>query len=298
MLPGQTNAQYRPEPHRRPRTQGDRLQSHLQQSAAAAAEAAAAEAATAAEAAAEAAGAEAAEAAEAAAEAAAAAAAEGNGARDSGSRSRSRSWSRPRSPAASRRAASATPQVGGHGSGNGSGSGSGSGTLKRGASAARVTSSSSAAAAATGGSRGGSSPTGSWDEAAADASFRDAMRRKGLSVVDVEPDGNCLFRSVSHQIYGDAERHYTVRKSCVEHMSKHKSRFGVFVAEDFVDYLFRIRQPGVWGDDLEIRWAGQAVLFVGVGVGVRWWWCYSRSFFSGRSRRLLRSFLVLRNMFL
>lgn len=53
------------------------------------------------------------------------------------------------------------------------------------------------------------SPTMSQDsEGSADSQFRDAMRRKGLSVVDVEPDGNCLFRSVSHQIFGDAERHY------------------------------------------------------------------------------------------
>lgn len=89
--------------------------------------------------------------------------------------------------------------------------------------------------------------------ATADAVFRDAMRRKGLTVVDVEPDGNCLFRSVSHQIYGDAERHFTVRRMCVDHMSKHRARFGVFVAEDFRDYLYRIRQTGVWGDDLEIR---------------------------------------------
>ena len=45
-----------------------------------------------------------------------------------------------------------------------------------------------------------------------------------------------------------------VRKACVDHMSKHVARFGVFVAEDFRDYLYRISQPGVWGDDLEIRW--------------------------------------------
>ena len=126
-----------------------------------------------------------------------------------------------------------------------------------------------------GGGGGGSSPTGSGDsEASADAVFRDAMRRKGLSVVDVEPDGNCLFRSVSHQIFGDVERHYPVRKACVEHMSRHKARFGVFVAEDFRDYLYRIRQPGVWGDDLEIRWV------TGRGAAARlasdrpccWWW--------------------------
>lgn len=37
-------------------------------------------------------------------------------------------------------------------------------------------------------------------------------------------------------------------------MSEHKARFGVFVAEDFRDYLYRISQQGVWGDDVEIRW--------------------------------------------
>ncbi|CAN0439684.1 unnamed protein product, partial [Laminaria digitata] len=36
-------------------------------------------------------------------------------------------------------------------------------------------------------------------------------------------------------------------------MSTHTARFGVFVTEDFRDYLYRISQPGVWGDDLEIR---------------------------------------------
>ncbi|CAM9519251.1 unnamed protein product, partial [Discosporangium mesarthrocarpum] len=98
------------------------------------------------------------------------------------------------------------------------------------------------------------SPVGSQDsQASSDSFFREAMRNKGLVVVDMESDGNCLFRSVSHQIYGDVERHHQVRRLCVEHMAKHKSRFGVFVAEDFRDYLRRIRQPCVWGDDLEIR---------------------------------------------
>lgn len=49
-----------------------------------------------------------------------------------------------------------------------------------------------------------------------DSQFREAMRRKGLSIIDVEPDGNCLFRSVSHQIYGDADRHNQVIQSGVE----------------------------------------------------------------------------------
>ena len=41
----------------------------------------------------------------------------------------------------------------------------------------------------------------------ADALFRVAMDLEGLHTIDVEPDGNCLFRAVSQQVYGDAERH-------------------------------------------------------------------------------------------
>ena len=41
----------------------------------------------------------------------------------------------------------------------------------------------------------------------ADALFRVAMDLEGLHIIDVEPDGNCLFRAVSQQVYGDAERH-------------------------------------------------------------------------------------------
>ena len=36
--------------------------------------------------------------------------------------------------------------------------------------------------------------------------FRTTMYRQGLGMIDMEADGNCLFRSVSDQIFGDAER--------------------------------------------------------------------------------------------
>lgn len=147
---------------------------------------------------------------------------------------------------------------------------SGAPSSRESAASAAAAASAVAAASVAAVPRRDSSPTGSGDsEASADAVFREAMRRKGLSVVDVEPDGNCLFRSVSHQIYGDAERHYPVRKACVEHMSKHRARFGVFVAEDFRDYLYRIRQPGVWGDDLEIRCGRRLLARVWLRVYVR-----------------------------
>ncbi|CAB1106592.1 unnamed protein product [Ectocarpus sp. CCAP 1310/34] len=177
---------------------------------------------------------------------------------------RGTSGRRPRSQSPAPTHNAAAPQhSGGGGSRDGSRRGSTGGSPARTAAATAAPAGGvrargpSSVAARGGGSGGRGSPTGGSgedsEEAAVERAFREAMRRTGLSVVDVEPDGNCLFRSVSHQIYGDADRHYPVRKACVEHMYRHRARFGVFVAEDFRDYLFRIRQPGVWGDDLEIR---------------------------------------------
>lgn len=37
-------------------------------------------------------------------------------------------------------------------------------------------------------------------------------------MVTVEGDGNCLFRSVSHQIYGDDGYHRLVRARCMDYM--------------------------------------------------------------------------------
>ena len=41
----------------------------------------------------------------------------------------------------------------------------------------------------------------------ADALLRVARDLDGLHIIDVKPDGHFLFRAVSQQVYGDAERH-------------------------------------------------------------------------------------------
>eukprot|EP01035_Chromulina_nebulosa_P020633 gene20633-26750_t len=57
---------------------------------------------------------------------------------------------------------------------------------------------------------------------------------KGLSVIQIPGDGNCLFRSVAHQIYGDNELHWIVRQRCM-------------------DYMEAKRLNACWGDDPEIQ---------------------------------------------
>ena len=74
-----------------------------------------------------------------------------------------------------------------------------------------------------------------------------------------EGDGNCLFRTVSHQIYGTQEHHGLIRRACVDYMENEAAYFSNFVALSvggfltFADYLNNMRSDGEWGDEPEIQ---------------------------------------------
>jgi hypothetical protein len=88
-----------------------------------------------------------------------------------------------------------------------------------------------------------------------EAEFVAALNSKGLQVVEVDADGNCLFRAVAHQLWLDEDRHLELRQRCVEHMEKHAARFVefCFAPGGFAQHLAKIATPGEWGDDLEIK---------------------------------------------
>lgn len=49
--------------------------------------------------------------------------------------------------------------------------------------------------------------------------FRDLLKKNlGLEIKEQEGDGNCLFRAISLQVYGDPSMHGDVRKQCMDHM--------------------------------------------------------------------------------
>ncbi|KAL5108349.1 OTU domain-containing protein 5-A [Taenia crassiceps] len=77
--------------------------------------------------------------------------------------------------------------------------------------------------------------------------------KKGWKVVRVHGDGACLFRSVSHQVFGDEEKHDIIRKQVVDYMCKNREHFSQYVTEDFDRYLHRKRQPNCFGNHLEIQ---------------------------------------------
>ncbi|TMW63538.1 hypothetical protein Poli38472_002479 [Pythium oligandrum] len=86
--------------------------------------------------------------------------------------------------------------------------------------------------------------------------YRDALASEGLQIRAVEGDGNCLFRAVSHQVYGDDQYHGLVRRLCMDYMESEKEYFEPYVVgdmSDFLRYLEHKRRDGVWGDDPEIQ---------------------------------------------
>jgi hypothetical protein len=86
--------------------------------------------------------------------------------------------------------------------------------------------------------------------------YINSLHRQGYEVVKVSGDGNCLFRAVSHQVYGTDEYHDIVRAKCMDYMEVNSTFFSQFViggAEQFRHYLEAKRTLGCWGDDPEIQ---------------------------------------------
>ena len=82
------------------------------------------------------------------------------------------------------------------------------------------------------------------------------LQRHSLHVVSVAGDGNCLFRSVAHQLYGNDELHTVVRQQCMDYMKANAEFFSQFIEggiEAFDLYVTTRRQLACWGDHLEIQ---------------------------------------------
>lgn len=57
-------------------------------------------------------------------------------------------------------------------------------------------------------------------------------------------DGNCLFRSISDQLYGNQEHFSEIRKVCMDYITYEKDFFSDYVIEDIDEYIQRKKQDG------------------------------------------------------
>eukprot|EP00038_Savillea_parva_P011621 m.198854 g.198854 ORF g.198854 m.198854 type:complete len:264 (+) comp20570_c0_seq1:98-889(+) len=68
-------------------------------------------------------------------------------------------------------------------------------------------------------------------------------------------DGNCQFRSVAAQLFGDQERHAEVRAAACNHIASNYDFYSLFDdgGGNFKDSLARMRRDGTWGNELTLR---------------------------------------------
>lgn len=88
------------------------------------------------------------------------------------------------------------------------------------------------------------------------AHYSMSLETQRMQLVPIPGDGNCLFRSVAHQVYGDHELHWIVRQKCMDYMEAEADFFSQFVEggiDTFPHYIREKRKLACWGDDPEIQ---------------------------------------------
>ncbi|XP_058779691.1 OVARIAN TUMOR DOMAIN-containing deubiquitinating enzyme 6 [Vicia villosa] len=81
----------------------------------------------------------------------------------------------------------------------------------------------------------------------------DIRRVKGYEVKRMTADGNCLFRAVADQVYGDSELYDLVRQMSIDYMERERDHFSQFITEGFSSYCKRKRRDKVYGNNVEIQ---------------------------------------------
>ena len=81
------------------------------------------------------------------------------------------------------------------------------------------------------------------------------LHRHGLRPLDVGGGGgDCFFRAVAHQLYGDPNFHLNIMALGVDYLRKHPGRFIESNSENsWLEYLTNMSQQGTWCDNLIIQ---------------------------------------------
>ena len=77
---------------------------------------------------------------------------------------------------------------------------------------------------------------------------------------NVLSDGNCMFRALSHQLYGSDEHHHEVRRILLEVIQRNQITYQPYWIEDmpwgkvtFNEHLQRLANLGSWGTQVELQ---------------------------------------------
>ena len=72
--------------------------------------------------------------------------------------------------------------------------------------------------------------------------------------MDVGGGGDCFFKSVSHQLYGDSHHHLEIRSAGIQYMRDNPERFIESVLDSsWSQYISNMSRPGTWADHIIIQ---------------------------------------------
>ncbi|WFD19886.1 ubiquitinyl hydrolase 1 [Malassezia caprae] len=87
------------------------------------------------------------------------------------------------------------------------------------------------------------------------------LRTMGLYAADTRGDGNCLFRALSDQLYGDPQYHAELRSATCDQLEKNPNLYAGFIDASSLDaYVRHMRTLGTYGGHLELSAFAHATL--------------------------------------
>lgn len=78
-------------------------------------------------------------------------------------------------------------------------------------------------------------------------------------------DGNCQFRALADQLYGDQGQHAAVRRAVADKLRLSRAFYAPYVPGDYDQYVRDVATDGTWGDHVTLQAAADAL---GVGISL------------------------------
>ena len=86
--------------------------------------------------------------------------------------------------------------------------------------------------------------------------FQKKLKNRNYNLHVVPRDGNCLFSSISDQVYGTEKNNSIIREKCMDYIQKNSLFYSQFIEggeKQMNAYIERKRKAGIWADNLEIQ---------------------------------------------
>jgi hypothetical protein len=118
----------------------------------------------------------------------------------------------------------------------------------------------------------------------------------GACVVEMDDDGNCQFRALAHELYGDQAHHGHVRRRVIARLRAREPEYRPYVGDGvkWLMYLERMARSCCWGDEVTLRAAAEAyscVVHVLTSEAENWLLHYGAEQASEHSRECFLSYV-------